>query len=115
MANAIPSLSGQQWTGPARESWMVLDPEERYVQAWNRGTSYIAVLPIVGLAEPIIETPQPDIIVIRIDPCDAALDTFQVTHMITSTPMDSPCLSLIGEFEFSRTTRFTYQRTGPAG
>ena len=115
MANAIPSLSGQQWTGPSREDWMVLDPEEKHVRAWNRGTSYIAVIPTVGLAEPMVETPQPDIIVIRIDPCDPALDTFQVTHMITSAPSASQCLLLVGEFEFGGDTRYAYKRSDSEG
>lgn len=113
MANAIPSLSGQQWAGPSREAWMVLDPDGNYVEAWNRGTATVVISPTVGLAAPEIEAPHPDLIVVRLDPCDPALDVFQVTHMIASTPTESPCLSRIGEVNLGGATRFMYRRSTP--
>jgi hypothetical protein len=115
MANAVPSLSGQQWTGPSKEAWMIFDPDLVYVDVWNRGTASIAIIPTVDLDAPIIRATQEDIINIWVDPCDASLETFGVTHMITSTPTESPCLTPIRDFTFGRATRFAYRRSRTGG
>ena len=41
MANAVPAVSGQQWAGPDRAAWEILDPDDSEEQTWNRGATYI--------------------------------------------------------------------------
>jgi hypothetical protein len=79
------------------------------------GTACIAIIPTVDLDAPIIWATQDDIIAIWLDPCDPALETFGVTHMITSTATESPYLEAIGDFTFGRATRFAYRRSGTEG
>ena len=72
--------------------------------------SSIFIVPTVGLSDLEMESPYPDVIVVRVDPCDPALDEFQVTHMIASAPIESQCLADVGSFNFGGATRFAYQR-----
>jgi len=111
MANAIPSLSGQQWTGPSEDAWRIVDPLGRYRDAWNRAASYVIVRMVPDLVQPEVEAVRNDIIEIRVDPCSPLLDEFRVGHVITSSQIPSPCLELTQEFEFGGSTRFLYERT----
>lgn len=110
MANGIPALSGQQWTGPAEDAWLILDPGRVYENEWNRGASYIVIAPTPGVAPSEIESPQADIIIVRVDPCDPALSQLSVDHMIASSPIESACLVPIGEFTLGGAARFAYTR-----
>jgi hypothetical protein len=111
MANAIPSLSGQQWIGPSEDAWLVLDPQKGYNEVWNRAASFVAIVPAPGINEPEIVLLQQDVILVRIDPCDAALSTFRVDHMISSQPVSSPCLTNVGEYSLGDVRQFVYERS----
>ena len=112
MANGISSLSGQQWTGPHEAAWEILDPGRTAVDAWNRGTAIIIVTSAPGQARASISSPQADVIRVVIDPCDVALDAFQISHMVTTTPTESQCLRYLDAFELNGATRYVYVREG---
>jgi hypothetical protein len=111
MANAIPSLSGQQWIGPSEEAWLILDPQRQYEDAWNRAASFIAIVPTPERSEPEIRLQQEDVIIVYIDPCSQALDVLLVTHMVASEPVSSPCLAKIGEYSLGGVRQFAYVRS----
>lgn len=41
LANGMPSLTGQQLSGPVRSEWLKLDPDGSDEDAWNRGGSRV--------------------------------------------------------------------------
>ena len=49
-----------------RDGWHVLDPAGTYETQWNR-FAYVRLELEAGLAEPVVESPQPDVVVVRID------------------------------------------------
>ena len=88
MANAVPSLSGQQWVGPT-ELWREFAPGQE--AAWNRGASYIVFDWSTGQLEPLVSNPSLDVIRISIDPCsDKTLD-LGVKYVSSSKEMQLPC------------------------
>lgn len=96
IANGIPALSGEQWTGPTAQ-WGVLDPTDVYQEQWNRGVSKVAFEWSPGTEQPKIATIAPDDIVVTIDPCAPVLDEFGVARVISSQPLpQASCLTEVG-------------------
>lgn len=90
--NGIPALSGETWTGPS-DKWLILDPTGAYENVWNRGVSKTLFVWEPGVTEPILESPYPDDIRIRVDPCAPVLDQFNVTFVASAQPLTGPCLT----------------------
>ncbi len=110
LANAVPSLSGQQWVGPVRDAWLRLDPTAAAEEQWNRGSSYILVSWSTDDGPPVITNPSPDVISVALSPCDPVLDTFDVRWVIASGELPASCLVPSGSFSLGAEPRFVYQR-----
>ncbi|HRD99913.1 MAG TPA: FGGY family carbohydrate kinase, partial [Ilumatobacteraceae bacterium] len=110
MANAVPSLSGQQWVGPRPEAWRVLDPSGAAEERWNRGSAYIVLRWAVDDLAPRIANPAPDVIDVTLSPCDPALDVFGVRWVVASGPLDAPCLTPAATFTLGAHEQFVYAR-----
>lgn len=108
MANAHQSLSGQQWIGPNRESWEVLDPESASEALWNRGASFV-VFRWAASGKPVtIEAPTPDYLLVTADPCDTKLRVLGVTRIVSQHALKHQCLTPTSSFALGGATRWTY-------
>jgi len=95
-----------------RQGWRNLDPGNQYEQQWNR-FAYIVFRWEPGLPSPIIESPQPDVIVVAVDPCDAALDDLGLNALMSTAPISGSCLTLRAEVNWQGTTRTIFEREKP--
>jgi hypothetical protein len=109
MANGQRSLSGQQWVGPERDAWEVLDPEGDDVEDWNRGTAYVSFDWIDDDGDVDIQVPSPDMITVAIDPCSAEMRTFRVARIVSVRALENSCLDLVEQFEFGGQDRWIYK------
>lgn len=109
--NGAGMASGQQYWGPDVDSWLSLDPDRTHENAWNRGTSYVTFSWDTTQAHPEIVERQADVVLIRVDPCATSLAELNMTHVISSRPLDSPCLTEIATFQWRDETRWIFQRS----
>ncbi len=112
MANAIPSVSGQQWAGPNRDAWEVLDPDDSEELTWNRGATYINFAYGRSGSVPTLELRSTDVIVVTVDPCGPALDRLDVGFVVSRAPLSASCLEQRESFDFGGSRRYVYSRTG---
>jgi hypothetical protein len=112
-ATGVPSLSGNQITGPEREAWEMIDPRGRYEDAWNRGGSSIEIRWLDG-GDPIVTAPVPDQILLQADPCDLVGRGFPLADIISTVPLGNSCLTPNGTLEWNGSERYLY-RTDLAG
>jgi len=109
--NGAQLVSGQQYWGPDASSWLSLDPDRTHENVWNRGTSYITFSwDGTQTTAEIVET-QADVVLIRVDPCATSLAELNMTHVMSSRPLDSPCLTEIATFQWRDETRWIFQRS----
>lgn len=91
ISTGVPQLSGQQPFGPDFEAWTKLDPYRTSVDYWNRGQAYInfqwSERSDIGFANP-----SPDVIQILASPCNAILDYFELTWVVSVLPLNFSCL-----------------------
>ncbi len=92
-----------------QEGWRRLDPDGEYEQQWNR-FAYVLFRWEPGLPSPIIESPQPDVVVVRVDPCDPALDRVRLDLIVSSAALDQSCLTDVGSFPWQGIERSIYLR-----
>lgn len=112
MSNAIVSVSGQQNSGPNKAMWQLLDPDDRYIDVWNRGASYITFEWSADEAPVIHLGPSRDVIVVQIDPCSVAMSKLHVALVVSHAPMSgSTCLKPIGEFLWGGAASYVYSRS----
>jgi hypothetical protein len=111
MANALPSLSGQQWVGPERRAWRVIDPDESDEQLWNRGAAYVTFAWGPAGSKPAVTLPGTDYIVVTVDPCGDALDRLDVGHLISGRQLTGSCLHEEDSYELGGGTRYIYSRS----
>lgn len=112
MANAVPSLSGQQWVGPEKSAWRVLDPAGDQEDLWNRGASYISFNWASPGSPATIQLPQADFLVVSADPCGAELDKLHVSVIVSKSQLTGSCLTRSGSFTYGGGPRYLYQRAG---
>jgi hypothetical protein len=98
-ANAAPTLTGFQVTGPVREKWKLLDPEGQYETEWNRGASYIRRSVKDGLSAPTVSNPNKDIIEITADPCELT-QRMKLSFILSSVPQHGECLTPETKFKW---------------
>lgn len=91
------------------EGWRLLDPAGQYEEQWNR-FSYIIFRWETGLPAPVVESPAPDVVVVRVDPCDAALDDLELRAIVSSAPLEDACLTNRGQFSWQGLQRNLYER-----
>ncbi len=103
-------LTGQQSTGPDEQQWEILDPERAFYAAWNRGASYITAAWAPDGAAVSIQSPQPDIIQVVVDPCDRKLREFDVSVISSSTDLsDRKCLTPLETLQWEGRTLYLYR------
>ena len=108
-ANGLPQLSGLQNWGPNVETWSVLDPEYRFVEHWNRGTSYLR-FEWAGSGEELAIRDQGDQIFVRIDPCDHRLDGLGLGFVVSMAPRQDECLTERTRFTWGGLDNWLYKR-----
>lgn len=114
-ANAVPSLSSRQMSGPNVSAWEKLDPLKEQEEAWNRGGSFVTFL-WTDDSLPIIENPWIDIIQVSVDPCELGERFPELTTIVSYEPLDRACLKpnttlpegQDGVIEFGNAQRFIY-------
>jgi hypothetical protein len=106
--NGVDSLSS--YNDPVSATgWRVLDPRGRYEQAWNR-FGYIVFHWIPGLRDPMIDTPQEDIVRVEVDPCDRRLSRLGLTTIVSSVQLSAPCLTMLALMRWKGTNLTVYAR-----
>jgi len=92
---------------PDRSFWNVVDPEDKYIDSWNR---YGHVHFIKTSKEITITSPQSDVIEIALDPCSVGSSFLSKALLIESSTEAIPCARVISSFDFQDTTWFILQR-----
>jgi hypothetical protein len=108
IATGVPTLSGEQITGPDTAGWSRIDPSHRYEDAWNRGGSSIEMT-WLAKGSPVVATGAPDQILVQVDPCDLARRGFHLTHVVSRTSLHNGCLTRTSTVRWSGTTRYVYE------
>lgn len=80
---------------PDRDTWKILDPSGRYESAWNRYAHLAFEIGDSG-SEPVISTPQADVVIVRLDPCDPRLGNLRVDLVVTQNYELGSCGRLVG-------------------
>jgi hypothetical protein len=93
IANGASMLSGQQGSGPNYDSWDELDPSRKSINAWNRGSNYVVFAWTPGQIQPEISNPTPDVIQIKIDPCDKHMAKLDLSWIVSRGQLSSSCLT----------------------
>lgn len=90
---------------PNHSAWKILDPSGRFESAWNR-YAHIAVEVGEPGSTPSISSPQSDVVIVTIDPCDARLRDLDVDVIVTQNFELASCGKLIGSTQWGdRTVR----------
>ena len=107
-ANGVPGLGGDQWTGPS-DAWLVLDPDREYEEAWNRGASVVGFRWTQAREEPVILSPQADLIIVEVSPCSDRMRDLGVVGVLSTMPLTADCLGSGEQFRYSGGTRYLYR------
>lgn len=91
-ANAVPSLSARQMSGPDYEEWERLDPGNKFENEWNRGGSFIEFV-WSDIPAPHIHNAAPDVITVEISPCDLREVVPELAVIVSSEPLQFDCLT----------------------
>lgn len=110
IANAIPSLSGQQWAGPDERAWRKLDPSGSARAQWNRGVAFVTFDFDTAATSPQISSPVPDVVNVIVDPCDRRLTALGVRMVASTVPLDGQCLVAAGTVRWGGTPTHLYKR-----
>lgn len=113
-ASGASMLAGQQFWGPNKDAWQIVDPSLNNEPVWNRGASSIILRWDVGLLYAKFESPQSDLILITVDPCSPMLSEFNLNFVMASRPLDASCLKLLKVIKWTGVDRWIYQRDFPA-
>ncbi len=106
LATGVPSLSGRQLAGPDQIAWRNMVPDSD-PNVWNRGGSFITFT-WDDDAPVTVSNPSADKISVRGPACEIADRMRMLTSVVSSEPLDEPCLVEAGTFEWSGTTHWRY-------
>ncbi|MFC4140320.1 MULTISPECIES: hypothetical protein [unclassified Microbacterium] len=108
LANGVPSLTGQQLSGPVRSEWLRLDPSGKAEEAWNRGGSRIRA---TWRTEPGIDITSNGYNVVTIDanPCSLHEAYPELTTLLSKQQLDLPCLEEIETLPWKDVTVHVYE------
>ena len=91
---------------PDYDYWRVLDPELKFEDSWNR-YGHIFVSPGEKDSEPLITSPQGDVIQVVLDPCDDRLQRLNTKVVVTQNFEIDECGSIMKTITWGdRTIRF---------
>jgi hypothetical protein len=79
---------------PDYDYWRVLDPELKYEDSWNR-YGHIFVSPGEKDSDPLITSPQSDVIQVVLDPCDKRLLRLNTKIVVTQNLEISECGAIL--------------------
>jgi hypothetical protein len=100
LANGVPSLTGVQRSGPDKEKWAVLDPEQRFANDWNRGGGFIQFVWTPGAPKAFANNGG-DRTILHIDPCDLKKAIPSLTHITATHDISASCLTFERELTWS--------------
>lgn len=90
---------------PNDESWRILDPQGLYEDVWNRYAHLAFEAGELG-SDPVMSTPQADVVYVTVDPCDTRLKQLGVDVIVTQDFELSECGTFIDQTVWgSRTIR----------
>lgn len=108
LSNGIPSLSGLQRSGPNAEAWRRLDPTGAEAVNWNRGGGYIFFSWTPGAATRM-ENNDFDAVGVSIDPCTLGGAWPELDRILSTQPINAPCLTLNHEMTWHDKPVFVYE------
>ncbi|SJN30508.1 hypothetical protein FM104_07005 [Microbacterium esteraromaticum] len=111
LANGMPSLTGQQLSGPVRSEWLRLDPSGSAENAWNRGGSRIRA---TWRDAPGIDITSNGYNVITIDanPCSLRDAYPDLTTILSKQSLMQPCLHEVAMISWKDGAVHAYEFTG---
>lgn len=111
VATGVPSLSGFQRSGPNRDQWHRLDPDEESINSWNRSAGYARFNWVNGASISISDNDF-DVVTVRTDPCKLAQLIPELTHIVSAKRLSSACLTPSGTYGWGkyRMTEYTIGR-----
>ncbi len=89
-ASGAPTVTGWDLY-PVPQAWHLIDPTDAAETAWNRVANLDLSIDDT-VAAPVIQSPQPDLIVITTPSCAGALQTLSVRYVSAATELSSTCL-----------------------
>lgn len=107
LTNGMPSLSGLQRSGPDVAAWQKLDPESAFANKWNRGGGYIFFAWTPGHPTNYI-TNDFDAVGVSIDPCTLKSAWQNLDKIVSSVPLQAPCLTLDSELQWEGKPAYVY-------
>jgi hypothetical protein len=90
------------------DAWRILDPRRAYEPEWNR-FGYIIFEWQDGAGKPVITNPAPDMVAVKMDPCDARLSRLHMRAILSSKPLSSSCLTKLDDVEWQGTPYSAYR------
>jgi hypothetical protein len=94
-ATGVSFLSGVS-RYPNWDAWLILDPTLQYEESWNR-YGHLSISVGEKNSEPVISSPQSDVIQIVIDPCDKRLELLNVDLVVVQDMEISGCGTLLDD------------------
>lgn len=79
------------------EGWRILDPSGAQESSWNR-FAFLTFVWDPSSTQPSFELEGEDWVKVHIDPCDQRLSQLRLRAVVSSTPLDAPCLSARAHF-----------------
>jgi len=107
LTNGMPSLSGLQRSGPDVAAWQKLDPGSAFANKWNRGGGYIFFAWTPGHPTSYI-TNDFDAVGVGIDPCTLKGAWQNLDKIVSSQPLEAPCLTLDSELQWEGKPAYIY-------
>ena len=107
LTNGMPSLSGLQRSGPDVAAWQKLDPGSAFANKWNRGGGYIFFTWTPGHPTSYI-TNDFDAVGVGIDPCTLKGAWQNLDKIVSSVPLEAPCLTLDSELQWQGKPAYVY-------
>ena len=107
LTNGMPSLSGLQRSGPDVAAWQKLDPGSAFANKWNRGGGYIFFTWTPGHPTSYI-TNAFDAVGVGIDPCTLKGAWQNLDKIVSSQPLEAPCLTLDSELQWEGKPAYIY-------
>jgi hypothetical protein len=107
LTNGMPSLSGLQRSGPDVAAWQKLDPTSEFANKWNRGGGYIFFAWAPGQPT-TYETNDFDAVGVSIDPCTLKNAWQNLDKIVSSQPLEAPCLTLDAELQWQDKPAYVY-------
>lgn len=95
MASGASTATGVSWY-PDPQAWHMIDPADVYEPIWNR-FALVSVDIVPTVTTPQVELLAADAVIVHTPACGGALQSLEVTYVISDDAVSSPCLELLGQ------------------